>query len=130
MARPRLRRPSPSKLSAALILLGLVAGLAFVLVPVDVSLGDDPLFRLQPFSPGLVSAATVVDCGRPVGNIGRTSDGLSLYDLARDGACRAAASRRVAAGVATASLIGVLGLVTLAGRRPDQPAPAPARVGA
>jgi len=122
MARLPIRRPSARTLSAALIVVGLVAGLAFVLVPVEAAFGDDPLLRLQPFSPGLASVATDVDCGRPLSNLGRHSDSLSIADLALDGACRHAASRRAAAGLATASMIAVLGLIALTGRRSPAPA--------
>ncbi|MGI8810875.1 MAG: hypothetical protein ACR2KK_24160 [Acidimicrobiales bacterium] len=117
MRRPRLPRPSPRRLSAALAVLGLVAGIAFLVVPVEAAFGDDPLLRLEPFSPGLASGATDVDCGRPVSNFGRRAEGLSLYDLAFADACREAASRRAATAVASASVIGLLGLLGVAGTR-------------
>lgn len=113
---------SPRRLSAALALLGLVAGLACLVVPVDAAFGDDPLLRLQPFSPSLASAATTVDCGAPVGNLSRRAQGLSIYELARSDACRSAASRRAATAVAAASVIGLLGLIGVAGSRPPAPA--------
>jgi hypothetical protein len=119
---PRPPRPSARQLSATLAVLGLVAGLAFLLIPVEAAFGDDPLLRLQSFSPGIAAGATVVDCGRPVSNFGRRADGLSIYDLARDDACRHAASRRAASAVAIVSLVGVLGLITVAGSRADSPA--------
>jgi hypothetical protein len=117
MSRFRRPRPSPRQLSGALAVLGLVAGLAILLVPVNAAFGDDPLLRLQPFSANLESPATDVDCGRPVSVFGRRSAGLSLYDLAYDDACHSAASRRAATAVAAVSLIGVLGLITRAGAR-------------
>ena len=117
MRRPRVPRPSPRQLSAALAVLGVLAGLAFLVVPVRAAFADDPLLRLQPFSPGLDRVATEVDCGTAFGNLGRRNDGLSLYGLARDGACREAAARRVATAVATAAVIGLLGLIALAGNR-------------
>ncbi len=98
-------------------MLGLVAGLAILLVPVDAAFGDDPLLRLQPFSPNLESPVTEVDCGRPVTNLGRRSGTLSLYDVAHDDACRSAAGRRAATAVAAVALIGVLGLIVQAGGR-------------
>jgi len=122
MSRGRRARPSPRQLSAALALLGLLAGLAFLVVPVDAAFADDPLLRLQPFSPGLASAVTNVDCGAPVGNLGRRAEGLSIYELARADACRSAASRRVATAVAAASVVGLLGLIGLAGTREVAPA--------
>jgi len=93
----------------------MVAGLAILVLPVEADLNDDPLFRLAPFSPALTQGVTVVECGVPVSNFGRRSDGLSLYDLALDSACRTAASRRAATAVAALSMIGVLGLITTAG---------------
>jgi hypothetical protein len=115
--RVRLPRPSGRRLSAALALLGVLAGLALLLLPVDADLADEPLLRLSPFSPALAQGLTAVDCGSPVGNFGSGSDGLSLYDLARDHACRAAASRRAAAAVAAPAAIGLLGLITLVAPR-------------
>ena len=111
------RRPSPRQLSAALAVLGVLAGLAVLVLPVEAAFDDDPLLRLQPFSPALDSVVTEVDCGAAVTNLARRSDGVSLYGLARDGACRDAASRRAATAVAAAAVIGLLGLVTLAGTR-------------
>ena len=98
-------------------MLGLVAGLAFLVLPVEAAVDDDPLLRLAPFSPALTQGASAVDCGAPVSNFGRRSDGLSLRGLAVDHVCRAAASRRAATGVAAASAIGVLGLIGLSGAR-------------
>ena len=96
-------------------LLGLVAALSFLVVPVEAAFADDPLLRLEPFSPGLASVATDVDCGVPLSNFGRRSEGLSIYSLASADACREAAGRRAATAVAAAAVIGVLGLVRLAG---------------
>src|SRR5215213_6833365 len=93
-------RPSPRQLSGALAVLGLVAALAILVVPVDAAFGDDPLLRLQPFSGNVESPATDVDCGRPVSVFGRRSAGLSLYDLAYDDACHSAASRRAVTALA------------------------------
>ncbi|MDQ3898367.1 MAG: hypothetical protein M3326_14175, partial [Actinomycetota bacterium] len=96
MRRPHLPRPSTRQLSVAVAVLGVLAGVAVLVVPVHAAFADDPLLRLQPFSPALDRVATEVDCGTPMGNFGRRSDGLSIYGLARDGACRHAASRRAA----------------------------------
>ncbi|HEX2047871.1 MAG TPA: hypothetical protein VHF27_08905 [Acidimicrobiales bacterium] len=113
----RIPRPSPRQLTAAVAVLGVLAGLAVVVLPVRAAFGDDPLLRLQPFSPALDHAVTEVDCGAAVGNLGRRSEGVSLYGLARDGACREAASRQVATAVATVTVIGVLGFLILSGNR-------------
>ena len=108
------RRPSPRQLGVALVVLGVLSGLACLVVPVEAAFGDDPLLRLQPFSPGAASQVTEVDCGVPVTNLGRRSQGLSLYGVARDDACREAASRRAATAVAAAGVIGVLALLGVA----------------
>ncbi|MDQ4070291.1 MAG: hypothetical protein M3203_12605 [Actinomycetota bacterium] len=120
MRRPRIPRPSPRQLSAALAVLGVLGALAVLVLPVRAAFGDDPLLRLQPFSPALERAATEVDCGAAFGNLGRRSDGVSLYGLARDDACREEASRRVATAVAAVAVTGVLGLVSLAGIRAQE----------
>src|SRR5688500_10095399 len=99
MSRLRSLRPSARQLSATLPVLGVLAGLAILVVPVEAAFADHPLLRLQPFSPSLASAVTEVDCGVPVSSLGRRSEGLSLYGLARDDACREAAVRRVATAV-------------------------------
>ena len=115
MRRLRRARPSPRRLSAALPVLGLLAGLAILVVPVEAAFRDDPLLRLEPFSPGLASAVTDVDCGVPLSNLARRAEGLSLYALASADACRKAAGRRAATAVAAAAVVGLLGLIGLAG---------------
>jgi len=110
-------RPSLRGVSAATAVVGLVAALAILVVPIRAAISDDPLLRLQPFSPSLESPVTDVDCGRPVSNFGRHGEGLSLYELVSADACRHAASRRAAIAVAAGSLIGLLGLFGLAGSR-------------
>ena len=117
MRRLRPPRPSARQLSATLPVLGMLAGLAILVVPVDAAFADHPLLRLQPFSPSLAAAVTEVDCGVPLTNLGRRSDGVSLYGLARDDACREAAVRRVATAVAVVAVIGLFGLIGLAGAR-------------
>ena len=119
MSRRRLPRPSARRLSAALAVLGLVGAVAILLVPVAATFDDDPLLRLEPFSPALASAVTAVDCGVPVSNFGRRSEGLNLSDLALANACRNAAGRRAATAVAAASVVGLLGLIGLTGS-PDR----------
>ena len=119
MSRRRLPRPSPRTLSVTLALLGLLAALAILFLPVEASFDDDPLLRLEPFSPALAAAVTDVDCGVPVSNFGRRSEGLNLSDLALANACRNAAGRRAATAVAAAGVIGLLGLIVLTGS-PDR----------
>ncbi len=122
MKRPRLPRPSPRRLSVALAVLGMMAGLAFLLLPMEATFDEDPLLRLVPFSPALGQAVTRVDCGSAVSNFGRSSDDLSIASLARDGVCRDAATKRAATAVAAMAVIGLLGLITLAGARDRHPA--------
>ncbi len=109
LARPP--RPSVRQLGTTLVLLGVVAGLAFLVVPVHTALDDNPLLRLAPFSPTIAQGVTEVECGVPLGNLGRHPAGLSLYDLAVGDACRAAATRRAATAVAAAGVLGLLGLL-------------------
>lgn len=117
MSRLRPPRPTLRQLGATLPVLGILAGFAIVVVPVEAAFADHPLMRLQPFSPALAAAVTEVDCGVPVSSLSRRSDGVSLYGLARDDACREAASRRVATAVAAAAVIGLFGLIVLTGAR-------------
>lgn len=117
MRLPRPRRPSPRRLSAALAVLGMLAGLAFLVLPMEAALDDDPLLGLVPFSPALGQAAVRVDCGAPVNNFGRRSSDLSLASLARDGVCRDAATKRAATAIAAMAVIGLLGLIPLVGAR-------------
>jgi hypothetical protein len=100
----------------------LLAGLAFLVLPVDAALDDDPLIGLVPFSPALGQAIARVDCGAPVSNFARHSDDLSLASLARDGVCRDAAAKRAATAVAATAVIGLLGLISLAAARDRQAA--------
>jgi hypothetical protein len=97
--------------------LGVAAAAAVLVLPVRAAFGDDPLLRLQSFSPGLEQVVTNVNCGGVVSNLGRRSGGLSLYDLARDDACREAASRRAATAVATVAVVGLLAALGLAATR-------------
>lgn len=119
MRRPRLRglrrlfrvpRPSPHRLGAAVTLLGLMAGVAILVVPVDAAFADDPLLRYGRFA-GSEPSATDIECGAPVTNLLRRSADPGFYSAARDGACRDAASRRAATALAATGVIGVLGLI-------------------
>lgn len=101
--------------------LGLLSSFAMLLVPVNAAFGDDPLLRLR--SVGGPAPDVEVDCGNAIGSLDG-SGGVTLYDLARDSACRSAASRRVAIAVAVGALLvltGSLALVTRGGERPSQP---------
>ena len=120
MRVPRPPRPSPRRLSAALAVLGVLAALAFLVLPMEAALDDDPLLRLVPFSPALGQAVARVDCGAPVANFTRRSADLSLASLARDGVCRDAAARRAATAVAAMAVILVLRAITVTAARDRQ----------
>jgi len=98
-------------------LLGVLAGLAFLIVPVDAAFAGDPLLRLEVFAPGSSAAVTGVRCGSPLANLDRHGQGLSLYSLALDRACREASSRRAATAAAAVAVVGILGAIGLAGPR-------------
>ncbi len=91
-------------------ILGLVAAAAFLVVPVEAAFADDPLLRYGRFA-GSDAATTEIECGAPVSNLLRRSDGLSFYGVARDDACRQAASRRAATAMAAGGMVTVLGLI-------------------
>lgn len=122
MKRPRRRRghlprPSARRLGGAVALLGVLAAAAFLVIPVDAAFASDPLLRYGQFATP-EPAATDIRCGAPVSNLLRRTDGVSFYSVARDDACREAASRRVASAVAAGSLIAVLGLIGTAAGSP------------
>ena len=106
----RIPRPSPRRVGAALTALGVLAGVAVLLVPVDAAFADDPLLRYSRFA-GTEPAVTDIECGAPVSNLLRRSDAPDMYSMARDSACREASSRRVATAVAATGVIGLLGLI-------------------
>lgn len=100
--------------AAALAVVGVLAGLAFLVLPVQTAFAGDPLLRIHAFGTSASGAVTGVDCGTPLANLGRHGDGLNLYALARDHACRQASSRRAATAVAVVAILGLLGAIGLA----------------
>jgi hypothetical protein len=106
---------TPRRLGVAVVILGLLAAVSFLVLPVEASVGGDPLLRLRAFGAGPAQLADEVRCGSPLASLSRRSDGLSLYVLAADRACRHASSRRAAAAVAAAAVIGLLGVIGLTG---------------
>ncbi|HTJ76025.1 MAG TPA: hypothetical protein VL337_11755 [Acidimicrobiales bacterium] len=110
-----LPRPSPRRLGVAVVAIGLLAAVSALVLPVEASVGGDPLLRLRAFGAGPAQLADEVRCGTPLASLSRRSDGLSLYVLAADRACRHASSRRAAAAVAAAAVIGLLGVIGLTG---------------
>ncbi len=115
--RIRLPRPSARRMAGVLALLGVLAGVVLLVVPVDAAFASDPLLRLGRFAPP-APASTDIRCGAPVSNLLRRSDGVSFYSLARDHACQEAASRRAVTAVAAGSLVAVLGLIGVAAATP------------
>jgi hypothetical protein len=111
---------SRRRFGGVLALLGVIAAVAFLVIPVDAAFAANPLLRYGRFTTP-EPAVTDVDCGAPVSNLLRRADGVSFYSLARADACRDAASRRAATAVAGGALLAVLGLSAVAGatRRGD-----------
>ncbi len=109
----RRLRLSRRRFGSSLAVLGVLAAIAFLVVPVDAAFAANPLLRYGRFT-AAGSAVTDVDCGAPVANLLRRADGVSFYSLARADACRDAASRRVATALAAGSLVAVLGLFGVA----------------
>ena len=106
----------PRRFGAVLALLGFVVAAACLTLPVKAAFADDPLLRLQTF--GSASALPAkVSCGTPLSNLGRRGDGLTLYSVALDHACRNAAARRIAVAAAAGGVIAILGAIALAGAR-------------
>lgn len=105
------RRPSARRLGAALAVLGVVGAAALLLLPVDAAFAGDPLLRLRSLGSTDAQPATTVHCGWAAGSLGRGSESLSFYDVARGRACRQAASRRAAVGVAAGAVVALLGLL-------------------
>jgi len=92
----RRLRLSRRRFGSSLAVLGVLAAIAFLVVPVDAAFAANPLLRYGRFT-AAGSAVTDVDCGAPVANL-----------------LRRAASRRVATALAAGSLVAVLGLFGVA----------------
>jgi hypothetical protein len=107
------RRVRVRRLAAVVSVLGVMIAFAFLTMPVDASVDDDPLMRLRTFD-AAPAAALSVDCGTALGEDPATSGGASLYDLARDNACRAASLRRVLTASAAGSVVALSGLLAMA----------------
>jgi hypothetical protein len=100
-------------LAAVVAVLGVVIGFAFLSLPVDAKVDSDPLLRLRNFD-AAPAAASSVECGTALGEARAGSGGASLYDLARDEACRTAALRRLLTAGAAGSVVALSGLLAMA----------------
>lgn len=110
-ARRAPRRVRARRLAAVVAVLGVVIGFAFLSLPVDARVDDDPLLRLRTFDAAPVAAASV-DCGTALDEV--VASGASLYDLARDDACRSASLKRVLTAAAAGTVVALSGLLALA----------------
>ncbi len=100
--------------------LGVVIAVVFALIPVGTDFGDDPLLRLRQLDPVLSPPDTTAVCGSPLRTFNSEPGGATLYELARDNACRTAARRRLLAALAAGAAIVMLAINGLvASRNPD-----------
>jgi len=113
VARRAPRRVRALRLAAAVAVLGVAIGFAFLTLPVDASVDHDPLLRLRAFD-AAPAAAVSVECGTALGESSGASGGASLYDLARDHACRDASLRRVLTAGAAGAVVVLSGLLVMA----------------
>jgi hypothetical protein len=93
--------------------LGVVIAVAFLSMPVEASVDHDPLLRLRTFD-SAPAAAVSVTCGTALGDDTGAAAGASLYDLARDHACRDASLRRVLSAGAAGAVVVLSGLLAMA----------------
>lgn len=101
------------RLAGIVTVLGVVIAGAFLALPVDAKVDDDPLMRLRTFD-AAPNAAASVECGTALGEGNLGSGGASLYDLARDHACRDASLRRLLTAGAAGAVVALSGLLSMA----------------
>ena len=106
------RRVRARRLAAAVSILGVMIATAFLAMPVEASVDNDPLMRLRQFDAAPAGAQSVT-CGTALSEA-PTGSGASLYDLARDNACRDASLRRLLTAGAAGSLVLISGLLAMA----------------
>ena len=107
------RRVRARRLAATVAILGVMIAAAFLTLPVDATVDDDPLMRFRSFD-AAPAAALSVQCGTALGPARDGTGGASLYDLARDNACRDAALRRLLTAGAAGSVVALSGLLAMA----------------
>ena len=113
MARRAPRRVRARRLAAVVAVLGVVIAFAFLSMPVEASVDQDPLLRLRTFD-AAPAASLSVTCGTALGDDPAAAGGASLYDLARDHACRDASLRRVLTAGAAGAVVVLSGLLAMA----------------
>lgn len=113
VARRAPRRVRARRLAAVVAVLGVIIAFAFLSLPVDASVDNDPLMRLRTFD-AAPAAAVWVECGTALGEGPAASGGASLYDLARATACRDASLRRVLTAGAAGAVVVLSGLLAMA----------------
>ena len=96
-------------------MIGVLSAMAVVFLPVDATFGDDPILRLRAFDTAAGGPATTVECGSALTGLGRGSDAVTLYGIARDRACRDASGKRVLTAVAAGAVVVLLGSHGLVG---------------
>ena len=107
------RRVRARRLAAVVAVLGVMIAGAFLAMPVDATVDKDPLMRLRAFD-AAPAAAQSFECGTALDDDLARSGGASLYDLARDNACRDASLRRQLTAGAAGSVVAISGLLAMA----------------
>ena len=95
-------------------MLGVLSAATVVLMPVEAAFGDDPILRLRSFDSTSAVPATEVACGTVLSGLRGSGETVTLYGIARDRACREAASRRVLTALAVGAIVVLLGMQSVA----------------
>jgi hypothetical protein len=95
------------------LVVGVLSAVAVVFLPVEAAFGDDPILRLRRFDTTAGGPATEVECGSALQGLRGGSDGVTLYGIARDRACREASTERVLTAVAAGFVVVLLGSLAL-----------------
>ena len=113
-----LRLPGRRSLLAAAVVLGVLSAAAAVLLPVKAAFGDDPILRLRSLDTASAGPVSGVECGSALSGLQGGDDTVTLYGIARDRACRDAASRRLLSAVAAGAIVVLLGFQSVAASSP------------